>query len=203
MIRLLFRRLRPGARALRRDTRGVALIEFALTAPVFLLLLLGIFDFCWQMYAQQVLQGAVSQAARLSTLEGNSADQSALDDEVEERVLDVFPGAEVTFSRLAYESYDEVGQPEPLTDKNGNGTRDPGECFEDLNATGSWEADRGSSGNGGADDVVLYEATMEFDRILPVWRMLGQAEHATLKAATVLRNQPYGSNSATSQVICT
>lgn len=203
MTRRLLRRLRPRAWRLRRDTRGLALIEFALTAPVFLLLLLGIFDFCWQMYAQQVLQGAVSQAARLSTLEGNAADQSELDDEVEARVLDVFPGAEVSFTRFAYESYDEVGRPEPLTDKNGNGTRDAGECFEDLNGTGSWEPDRGSAGNGGADDVVLYEATMEFDRILPVWRMLGQGEHATLKAATVLRNQPYGTNGSTSQVICT
>ena len=50
---------------------------------VFLLVLLGIFDYCWQMYAQQVLQGVVAKAGRDATLEGFAADQSALDARVE------------------------------------------------------------------------------------------------------------------------
>lgn len=189
-------------RRLRRDTRGTALIEFALTAPVFLLLLMGVFDYCWQMYAQQVLQGAVSQSARLSTLESHAEDQAALDESVRSRVKDVFKHADVEFDRLAYESFDDVGKPEPLTDDNGNGVWDTGECFEDMNGTGAWEADRGSAGNGGADDVVLYQASMKFDRVLPVWRMMGQPQETTLTAATVLRNQPYNANSSSSEVIC-
>ncbi|MBA3941090.1 MAG: pilus assembly protein TadE [Sphingopyxis sp.] len=195
------RRLRL-VRRLRRDTRGTALIEFALTAPVFLLLLMGIFDYCWQMYAQQVLQGAVSQSARLATLERNAEDQAALDEGVRLRVRDVFPNADVEFDRLAYESYDDVGKPEPLTDKNNNGRWDTGECFEDMNGTGAWEADRGSAGNGAADDVVLYQASMTFNRVLPVWRMLGQQQETTLRATTVLRNQPYNASAASSEVIC-
>ncbi len=194
-IMTLFRRLR-------RDQRGTALIEFALTAPVFLLLLMGIVDYCHQMYAQQVLQGAVSQSARLSTLESYAGNQTLLDTGVRTRVKAVYKDADVQFKRMAYESYDQVGKPEPLTDKNGNGTWDTGECFEDLNGTGAWEADRGSAGNGGADDVVLYQASMKFDRLLPVWKMLGQPAATTLRASTVLRNQPYNANSSTSQVIC-
>lgn len=189
-------------RRLRRDKRGTALIEFALTAPVFLLLLMGVFDYCWQIYAQQVLQGAMSQSARLATLESYSANQTALDEAVRSRVKNVFKDANVTFKRLAYESYDQVGKPEPLTDKNGNGVWDTGECFEDMNGTGSWEADRGSAGNGGAEDVVLYQASMKFDRILPVWKMMGQSQNTTLSASTVLRNQPYNANAVSSQVIC-
>lgn len=189
-------------RRLRRNERGTALIEFAFTAPMFLLLLMGVFDFCWQMYAQQVLQGAVSQSARLATLEDYADDQDALDENVRGRVLAVFKNADVEFERLAYESYDQVGKPEPLTDNNGNGVWDTGECFEDMNATGSWEADRGSSGNGGADDVVLYTVSMTFNRVLPVWKMLGQPQEKTLAASTVLRNQPYNSNTSSSQVIC-
>ncbi len=189
-------------RRLRRDQRGTAMVEFALTAPVFLLLLLGIVDYCHQMYAQQVLQGAVSQSARLSTLESYAGNQTLLDESVRSRVKAVYKEADVKFKRLAYESYDQVGKPEPLTDKNGNGVWDTGECFEDLNGTGAWEADRGTAGNGGADDVVLYEASMEFARLLPVWKMLGQPEATTLRASTVLRNQPYNANAVTSQVIC-
>jgi Flp pilus assembly pilin Flp len=189
-------------RRLRRDGRGAALIEFALTAPVFLLLLVGVFDYCWQMYAQQVLQGAVSQSARLSTLEVYAEDQQALDARVKSRVLAVFKNADVKFKRLAYESFDQVGKPEPLTDKNGNNVWDAGECFEDMNGTGNWEADRGTSGNGGADDVVLYQVSMKFNRILPTWRMLGQPEETTLTSSTVLRNQPYNANASSSKVIC-
>lgn len=188
--------------SLRTDKRGTALIEFALTAPVFLLILMGVFDYCWQLYAKQVLQGAVSQSARLSTLETYADDQTALDAMVKDRVLTVFSNADVQFSRKAYESFDDVGKPEPLSDLNGNGTHDPGECFEDMNGSGNWEADRGSAGNGGADDVVVYEVSMKFDRVLPVWRMLGQPQETTLSAATVLRNQPFDNGSSSTEVIC-
>src|SRR3546814_10228750 len=73
-------------RRLGRSERGAAMIEFALTAPLFLLVLMGAFDYCWQMYAQQVLQGAVSKAGRDSTLEAYASNQSALDTIVREQV---------------------------------------------------------------------------------------------------------------------
>jgi Flp pilus assembly pilin Flp len=190
-------------RRLRRDTRGVALVEFALTAPVFLLILMGIFDFCWQMYAQQVLQGAVSKAGRDSTLELYVSNQSALDTLVRDQVKRVFKDAEVKFERKTYDSFDQVGMEERYTDANKNGKYDLGECFEDVNRSGSWEADRGRTGNGGADDVVLYTASMEFDRILPVWRMLGQDEKTTLRSSTVLRNQPYATGTDSIPDPCT
>ena len=40
------------------DERGATIVEFAIVAPVFLTLLLGIFDFGHAIYAQSVLQGA-------------------------------------------------------------------------------------------------------------------------------------------------
>lgn len=178
-------------RRLRRNERGIAMVEFALTAPVFLLILMGVFDYCWQMYAQQVLQGAVSKAGRDSTLQINATDQSELDEAVEAQVLKVFKHAEVTFTRKAYDRFDQVGVEERYTDDNDNGAYDLGECFDDFNKNGRWDADRGSDGNGGADDVILYTASMEFDRILPVWRMLGQSQSTTLSSSTVLRNQPF------------
>ena len=178
-------------RRLRRNERGIAMVEFALTAPVFLLILMGVFDYCWQMYAQQVLQGAVSKAGRDSTLQANATDQSALDDAVEAQVLKVFKHARVEFSRKAYDRFDQVGVEERYTDANDNGSYDDGECFDDFNKNGRWDADRGADGNGGADDVVLYTASMEFDRVLPVWKMLGQSQSTTLSSSTVLRNQPF------------
>lgn len=190
-------------RALWSDRRGTAVTEFALTAPLFFLLLMGIFDYSWQMYGKQVLSGAVAKSGRGSTLEGSANDQSALDAEVRTRVQEVFKGAQVTFTRRAYDSYDDIGDPEDYTDSNANGRYDTGECFNDVNGNGSWDTDRGQSGNGGADDVVLYTARMKIKRILPVWKMLGQPQESTITATSVLRNQPYNTSTATSRVICT
>ncbi len=175
---------------LRRSESGNAIVEFALTAPLFLLILMGIFDFSWQIYGKQVLLGAVSKAARDATLEGNALNQTALDDKVRSKVQDVFKSGQVTFVRKAYDSYSEVGDPEAFTDSNSNGQYDSGECFEDVNGNASWDADRGQAGNGGAEDVVLYTATLEISRVLPVWAMLGQSQTSKLTATTVLRNQP-------------
>jgi len=196
-------RLPTHLRSLRRDNRGTAITEFALTAPLFLLILMGIFDFSWQMYAKQVLSGSVAQAARASTLEGNASTQTALDAAVRKQVKKVFKNANVTFTRKAYDSYDEIGDPENYTDSNNNGRYDSGECFQDVNGNGSWDADRGQTGNGGAEDVVVYSAKMDVTRILPVWAMLGQSQKTTIKASTVLRNQPYAAATSTNKVICT
>lgn len=197
-------RARLFARRLRRQQRGTAMIEFALLGPLFLLLLMGIFDYGWQLYARQVLQGAVAKAARAATLESNAASQAALDDAVAAAVRKVFHDAGVTFTRKTYDSFGDVGNPEPFKDskKPLNGVYDEGECFEDINGNGKWDADRGRDGNGGADDVVLYTASMKIKRVLPVWRMLGQPQESTLTATTVLRNQPYAIGTKASVVKC-
>jgi Flp pilus assembly protein TadG len=196
-------RLPNALQRLRRDDRGTAITEFALTAPLFLLILMGIFDYSWQMYGKQVLSGAVAKAARAATLESSSGSQTTLDAAVRKQVKRVFKDANVTFKRQSYDSYDEIGDPENYTDSNKNGRYDTGECFQDVNGNGSWDSDRGKTGNGGAEDVVVYTASMKITRVLPVWRMLGQPQESTIQASTVLRNQPYAAATATSTVICT
>lgn len=180
-------------RRLRASERGTAFIEFAFTAPVFLLVLLGIFDYCWQMYAQQVLQGVVAKAGRDATLEGFAADQSALDARVEAQVQKVFASATVTFNRRVFDDYSDI-RPLRWVDSNGNGIQDPSpdDCWEDG----------GRQGNGGADDVVQYTVSMRFDRVLPVWRMLGQPQHTTLSSTTLLRNQPFAAGGEVEPEIC-
>ena len=192
-------------RRLRRQEGGLAMVEFALTAPVFLLLMMGIFDYSWQLYGRQVLQGTVAKAARDATLEKYATSQTALDDYVRNSVLKVFNNANVTFTRKVYDSFEEVGNPEPYKDSNNNGRYDTSptkECFEDINGNGVWDADRARSGNGGADDIVLYTATMKIQRVLPVWKMLGQPQESTITASTVLRNQPFNSGADADPVKC-
>lgn len=208
MTRLALLSLRS-ARRFVRDQRALAMVEFALIAPVFFVLMFGIMDFAWQIYGKSVLQGAVAQAAREATLEHGAAASSAIDARVEAAVKNVYKNATVTFDRKSYEGFSQVGQPERYTDGNANNRRDSGECFDDTNNNGIWDSDRGRSGNGAAEDVVLYTVTMEFDRVLPMWRLLNifyngqQMQIAKISATTVLRNQPYGMATDSTVEVCT
>jgi Flp pilus assembly protein TadG len=58
----------------RRDTRrGQTLVEFALILPVFLLLLMGIFDFGRAVYAYNTVANAARQAVRLAIVDQEPA----------------------------------------------------------------------------------------------------------------------------------
>ena len=182
--------------ALLRDESGVAIIEFALIAPVLLLMLLGLLDLAFNMYTTEMLQGAIQNAARNSTIEGASGKNAALDATVTTAVRAVAPSATLTFDRRAYSSFTEAGRPEDFTDVDNDGTCNNGEPFEDANGNGSWDLDRGKAGFGGARDAVLYTVTVNYRRPFPVAGFIpGQTKDFTLSAVTVLRNQPYGQQS--------
>ena len=183
-------RLRP-FRRLRANSDGATLVEFAFVAPVLIVGIMGIFDMGFTMYARSVMQGALQQSARASTLETGPGAAAALDARVAAAIRDVAPGADVQFTRKNYSTFQDVGQPEVFTDNNGDGECNAGEPFEDANFNGSWDEDRGADGSGGARDAVLYSATATYDRLLPMAGLIGMDEQITIKAATVLRNQPY------------
>lgn len=199
----LFRQRHLHRPNLLRDQRGAYMIEFAMVMPTFLLLMMGSFDIGMQMYAKAVLSGAVEQAARLNTLETNSSSQSAVDQAVRDQVGRVARYGTLSFSRLNYQDFSGVGKPEDFTDSNGNGVRNAGECYQDVNGNSTWDADRGETGQGGANDVVLYRVNLTFDRLFPLWKMLGEPQQKTLTVSTTLRNQPYTNQNSTSVVRCT
>lgn len=179
-------------RALRSDDSGISAVEFALLAPVLLTMLMGIFDMSYSMYTNALLEGAVQQAARDSTIEDADTRSSELDGRVTSVVHDLVPNAELTFERTSYSSFSEVGQAEDFDDVNGSGSCDDGESFEDANGNGIWDADRGKAGLGAARDAVLYEVTVTYLRPFPVAELVGFEDTMTMKTRTVLRNQPYG-----------
>lgn len=176
-----------------RDRAGAALLEFALISPVLVLLLLGLFEFGFQVYARSVLQGAMQEAARDATLEGGELNIAALDSSVRDQLHNVIPSAAVTFERTNYASFSDVRQAEEFTDGNGDGICNEGEPFEDVNGNGSWDTDRGRDGLGGARDAVLYQASATYARIFPLHAMIGLGSEVEIEASTVLRNQPFES----------
>ncbi|WP_374405756.1 TadE/TadG family type IV pilus assembly protein [Pelagerythrobacter sp.] len=182
-------------RNLARDTGGVTLVEFALVAPVLFLLIFGIFDIGHGLYLRSVLQGAVQDAARGAGLESGRLNQAALDERVMLSVQGVMPFVEeddIDIVRLNYENFSDVGTPEDFDDTNRNNTYDDTECFTDRNDNGQWDPDVGAGGLGGADDIVYYEVGVRYDRLFPLWSMIGLPHRGLAQATTVMRNQPFG-----------
>lgn len=197
-------RLLPSAtRRLRRDRRGVTVVEFGIVAPVLLLLVMGLGDLMYQSYVQSVLDGAMMKAGRDSALEVNAMNAADQDAKVKAMVSILGPSATFTSTRLNYQSF-AVAKPEPFTDTNKNGVRDAGECYDDINGNKKWDADPGVAGQGGASDVTKYTMTVVYPRLFPVAGLFGWPAKQTLKSMTFLKNQPYRTQILTAvQSICT
>jgi len=181
--------LRALPRRLRRDRRGVAAIEFAIAGPVLIVLLLGVFDIGHLAYLTSVLHGAVQQVARTDALE--TADTDKADAYVSDIVKGVAPGATIATKRVSYYDFADIARPESWNDKNSNGTCDNSEAYTDENRNGKWDADVGTSDNGGAGDVVLYTVTVTYTPMffIPFYDKIN--EDRTLTASAVKKNQPY------------
>ncbi|MFZ5746099.1 MAG: TadE/TadG family type IV pilus assembly protein [Pseudomonadota bacterium] len=182
------------ARQLAGNRRGATIVEFALVMPVLGLLLLGTFDIAHSLYMRAVLEGIVQKAARDATLESGteSAQQAALDLKVETQVHELARNADVDTERTAYRDYRDVqAQEEPYTDNNHDGTCNHEEPYEDDNENGRW--DTGASvGQGSAKDATLYTVTVTYPRAFPLHRLIPALDDTTtIRATTVLRNQPY------------
>ena len=196
MRRSLFARLR-------RDARGVTAIEFAIVSPVMMLLIMGLCDLSYRSYVQAILTGAMQKAGRDSTIQGATGRTSTLDSQVIGLVRNVAKSAIYTSTRKSYAQFASIA-PEVFQDNNGNGQYDAAsECFTDINGNRTWDADPGVSGQGGANDVVLYTMTVTYPRLFPLSGMLGWDPNQSITASTVLKNQPYANQTSyTATQVC-
>lgn len=198
-------------RRLRRDEEGATIVEFAMIAGPMLLLLLGGLDLGYQSYIRSTMQGALNDAARTAAVEnpiigvaGNTVEEQ-VENLIKSTVSHIAPNATIAVTQKSYFDFSSVGNPEKLmTDNNGNGQFDAldNDCFEDANGNGTYDTDAGKSGIGGADDVVLYTATISAPRLMPIHAflpVLGSTIEYTLE--TAVRNQPYDTQAAAA-VIC-
>jgi TadE-like protein len=192
-IRHLFRRISS-------DRRGISTVEFAFVAPVFLGLMLTVFEFGFAFYARSVLQGAVEQAARRASLENTA--WVDIESEVERQVKTVIPtsdaNTEISFNLdpTYYASYNDIQLPEDFTDSNSNGEWDTNECYVDRNGNEAYDTDVGLAGRGGAQDVVAIDAELEYVRPFPLWRMFNIGDKQRVRVSTFLRNQPFSAQAA-------
>jgi Flp pilus assembly protein TadG len=185
------------------DKRGVSTIEFAILSPVLFLIICGGLEIGHQLYVQSVLTGQMQKAGRDLALEtsANSDARYVLEQRVKSAVKALVSDPKTTFVTRGYHDYRNVGRPEEYVDTNGNGTCDNKEPYIDANNSGTWDKDSANLTPEGARDVVLFEATVKYDRIL-FGAYLPFGREVTLKSSTLLRNQPSTEQAAAPQRNC-
>ena len=183
------------------DRRGVTAIEFGIVAPVMIALLMMLGELLYQSYAQALLDGAIQKGGRDSAIQGGADKAATIDAEVARTVKIIAKNATWVAQRLNYNSF-AVIKPETFVDKNGNGVRDPKECFDDVNGNKTWDSDPSRVGQGGANDVTQYAVTVTYPRLFPVASFFGAGTTQTIGAKTLLKNQPYSRQTSTVVQIC-
>ncbi|AGH50475.1 hypothetical protein G432_13785 [Sphingomonas sp. MM-1] len=183
---------------LARDQRGATIVELAFVMLPFLGILLGFIDFGYSMYLGSVVEGTVHRAARLATVGDMPADK--VDEYIRDQLSAFSNTATIEIEKTNYYEYSGIGRPEKITKDRGPVGEDPSDCFEDLNGDGIRNTVAGRAGLGGSDDIVYYKVTASFERLVPLTKIFGFSPTATVSSGTVLRNQPYASQTIPKEV---
>lgn len=188
-----------------RDVRGVAAIEFAILAPVMIMMITCTIEAAHLLTVRISLEGAVAEAAREASVKLDLSEDER-DEAMRQYILQrmvAFPLHEDRTVEIATTVYRTFGSthPEGYTDANGNGHYDPpsgsvpGETFNDRNGNGVRDLAVPVEGKmGGPGDVVSY--TARFPAAL-YFRFLDDvfgSDGFPLSASTVVRNEPVRRN---------
>ena len=180
-------------RRLRGEEDGATIVEFALVFPVFLLAVFGAIESAVVIFVSSSIESAVLEASRHGvtggTVPGVTREARVLEI-VERKTYGLVDMDRVEIETLIYASFDDIGQPEPFDDANGNGSYDPGEAFTDVNGNGQWDADMGEVGLGGPSDVVVYRVSHAWGIMTPLMRNIMGAEIGHVSSVAV-RNEPF------------
>jgi hypothetical protein len=187
-----------------KDELGATISEFAVVAPVFLLMMMGTFDAAHTMYVRAVMQGAVYKAARETALKAGQKElqQITIDNELKDQIRLLVPKAATINDpvRSSYKNFADAAKSEgePVNDTvTANGICDPGERFEDRNGNGQYDA--ANTGQGGARDIVRYSITVSYNSFFPMPAGLGERE---LTATSVIANQPFSDQKSRPELDC-
>ena len=157
---------------------GTTLIEFALLAPVFFMLIMGLVEFVLYQYKAYTLNYVVYEAARnLQTGEVQTADdmQAAFEEEVCAHAGVLMDCEAIKYDVRAFDELDEVTYPPVEFDEDGNPTNF---VFEP----------------GGPNEYSVVRATIEHQFFTPFMDKLfriGPDMPAIVNSFVVVRNEPW------------
>jgi Flp pilus assembly protein TadG len=179
-------------RDLIRCDRGATALEFALILPALLLFIVGSIETAIILFIGSSIESAVLESSRygITGTEIGMSRQDRIMKIVEDRTYGLLDMNSVDMETLVYDSFEDIGKPEPLTDENGNGSWDDGEAFIDVNGNGIWDEDMGAAGIGGGGAVVVYRLTYPWGVVTPILQQVlgGTVTHVS---SIALKNEPF------------
>lgn len=194
----------PSVFHLGRDVRGIAVVEFAFVAPILVLLICGFMEFSHVSSARTRLEGATMRAARAVAASDCPTEREGTMRRIITDAMEDIPspnGGDVEIITKSYsDAFDDVGEPEPFDDLNGNSKWDAGEPYSDINGNGEHDKDMGSLGSiGGAGQVVSYTARYQVYSLFNFINVqVGGNGIYNIEASTVMRNEPIFSSTGCS-----
>lgn len=180
-------------RRLLKDCAGAAALEFSLVALPLLILVVGTVELAVGAFIGSTLEAAVLEASRYG-ITGGTVDgvprAERVRNMIAQKTLGLVDMDEVELETLVYQSFDDIGQPEPFIDVNNDGLYTAGEPYTDVNGNGQWDADMGAAGLGGPGDIVIYNISYEWGIITPfMHKIIGPV--LTQSASIAVRNEPF------------
>ena len=145
------------------------------------------------LFVSGTMESAVLAASRYGVT-GFTEDGVSREDRIREIIADRTMGfvdlKTTKINTLVYSSFDQIGQPEPFTDANKNGSHDPGERSTMSTATAHWDHGHGQGGPGRAwrHRPVRHrvrDRCASPDLFEPIF---GRVVH---RAAVAVRNEPF------------
>ena len=184
---------RRGQKVTRLGDAGQAMVEFAFIAPALLGLLCGVLEFSGILFVQTLLEGGARQSSRYGITGSSTEDvsrEAMIRQIIEGNAYGIIDTDEINIETLVYDNFSDVGQPEPYTDENGNGSYDEGEAFDDVNGNDAWDDDMGAAGLGEAGDIVVYRLSYDWSIMIPLFRPFF-GDTIRLDANIAVRNEQF------------
>jgi Flp pilus assembly pilin Flp len=177
------------------DENAGAMVEFSICALAIVFLMVGAIEFALLNFSATLLEGGMREAARYGITgqdEGDSARTERILEIVNEHSAGLFTVTAPELQTLVYRNFSDIGQSEPFTDTNANGSFDPGEPYTDRNCNGQWDADMGVAGAGGGGEVVLYRISHDLETITGILDPLIAPDGTfTIQSSVAVRNEPF------------
>lgn len=178
------------------DRRAIAAVEFALIAPVMILLICGFMEYAHVASARTTLEAATMRAARAVAASDCPTSRQEIMQSTIRGSMTSFPAASGTGVEIETRAYSgnfsDAGEPEPYNDTNGNSRWDSGEPFNDVNGNGAYDTDMGSLGSiGGAGQVISYTSRYTVASLFNfISTRFNGGNGYRIEASTVIRNEP-------------
>ena len=176
-----------------KDRRGAAALEFAFVFPVFIVMVVTVMELSYHFLIGSVIESAALEASRFG-LTGQSGAGTETREErivriIKENTYNLINPDDLVIDTLVYDSFSDIGKPEPFVDENDNGQYDNGEVYTDVNGNSQWDPDLGTAGLGGSRDIVIYRIRYTADGLTGLLEpFLGNFTHESIVA---MRNEPY------------